>query len=281
MIGRLRSGVALLFLGLLPGPRSAQQTTASRDLILATTTSIRDAGLLDALLPLFERREGRRVKVLAVGSGQAMEIGRRGEADLLIVHDPEREHAFVAAGLAVERIPLMHNAFVIVGPKGDPARVRGNAVAEALRRIAARHARFISRGDRSGTHSKEAALWSAAGVAPRGAWYLEAGQGMGQTLQIASELQAYALTDVGTFLAHKSPLDLEILVEGDTALSNPYHVLLLNPAKFAWLDHAGARRLRDFLLDGEIQRQIGEFGRRAFGRSLFTPAGSVDRHQGR
>jgi tungstate transport system substrate-binding protein len=272
VIERLCCGVALLLLGLLPGAGCGQTAAAARDVILATTTSLRDAGLLDALLPLFEQRAGRRVKVLAVGSGQAMEIGRRGEADLLIAHDPERELGFVAAGLAEERVPLMHNEFVIVGPPDDPARVRGSGAVEGFRRIAGRGARFVSRGDRSGTHAKELALWAAGGVVGRGKWYLEAGQGMGQTLQIASELQAYALADIGTFLAHKSPLDLDVLVEGDSVLHNPYHILRLNPRRFAWLDHEGARRLRDFLLDAEIQRRIGEYGRREFGRSLFAPA---------
>jgi len=247
---------------------------ARRDLVVATTTSVRDAGLLDFLVPAFERASRLSVRVLAVGSGQAMEIGRRGEADLLIVHDPLREEEFVKAGFGVDRGALMHNEFVILGPAADPAGVRNALTATtALQAVAARKAAFVSRGDRSGTHAREQALWALAGLDPDGKeWYRETGQGMGQTLQIANELQAYTLSDVGTFLAHKSPLDLVILVEGDTLLRNPYHVILASPGRFPWVNADGARRLRDYLLDPQTQRQIGEFGRAEFGRSLFFPA---------
>ncbi|MBI3983630.1 MAG: substrate-binding domain-containing protein [Gemmatimonadetes bacterium] len=276
--GRPSIGVALLLvilpLGLLSlsGVATAQQRRIPRDLVLATTTSVRDAGLLDELLPSFERAAARRVKVVAVGSGQAIELGRRGEADLLIVHDPEREREFMASGLGSERVPLMHNEFVVLGPRDDPAAIRRVArVADAFRAIAAARARFVSRGDRSGTHAKETAVWAAAGVTPGNEWYRESGQAMGQTLQIASELGAYTLSDIGTFLAHKAPLELEILVEGDTVLLNPYHILVPNPDRFPWVDIQGAMKLRDFLLAAGTQRRIGAFGKPEYGRSLFVP----------
>ncbi len=251
----------------------AQPVGAQRDLVLATTTSVRDAGLLDVLLPQFERDKGRRVKVVAVGSGQAMELGQWGEADILILHDPLGEEAFVEEGYGIRRAPLMYNQFVLAGPFSDPAGVRsmGDAAA-ALAAIAFAGAQFVSRGDRSGTHVKELELWRRAGVEPKGSWYRESGQGMGATLQIASELQAYVLTDIGTFLAHRYPLDLQILVSGDTALFNPYHVVLANPRRFPWVDFQGALALREYLLSERAQRVIEAFGKDRFGRSLFTPA---------
>jgi tungstate transport system substrate-binding protein len=244
----------------------------ARDIVLATTTSVRDAGLLDAILPRFERESGIAVKVVAVGSGQAMELGRRGEADLLVLHDPDAEARFVAEGFGVDRRPLMHNEFVLVGPSADPAGVRGLPVVEAFRAIARAGGPFVSRGDRSGTHSKEQALWALSGVAPARAWYRESGQGMGATLVIADQFRAYALTDIGTLLGHKAPLDLPILVEGDSALQNPYHVILANPERFPRVRAAEARALRDYLLSPDTQRAIGEFRRQDFGRSLFVPA---------
>ncbi|HEX9581548.1 MAG TPA: substrate-binding domain-containing protein [Gemmatimonadales bacterium] len=276
-MGRRRPGVMLLGLAGLLAHGVVAQEPRPRDLVLATTTSVRDAGLLDILLPPFEQSRGWGVKVLAVGSGQAMEIGRRGEADLLILHDPAGEMEFVQEGYGLERRLLMRNEFVVLGPGTDPAGIKGaTRAADAFRALAARGSRFVSRGDRSGTHVKEAAVWSAAGVAPRGRWYLEAGQGMGQTLQIANELRAYTLSDLGTFLAHKSPLELEIMVEGDTALANPYHVILVSADRFPWVERTGARALRDYLLDPETQRRIGEFRRAEFGRQLFVPAKTGD-----
>jgi tungstate transport system substrate-binding protein len=262
-------GAALLLSGLVAGDARAQ----GREAVLATTTSVRDAGLLDALLPAFERRTGIRVKVLAVGSGQAMELGRRGEADILILHDPAGEERFVAGGFGIERRPLMHNEFVLVGPPADPAGVRGRGAVEAFVAIGRARARFVSRGDRSGTHEKERGLWQRSGLEPGGDWYRESGQGMGATLVIADQLRAYTLTDVGTLLAHKAPLELDILVEGDSALRNPYHVILANPARFPHTRAAEARALRDYLLEPETQRMIGEFRKREFGRALFIPAG--------
>ena len=238
-------------------------------MVLATTTSVRDAGLLDLLLPPFEQRTGLRVKVIAVGSGQAMELGRRGEADLLIVHDSVGEVAFMAAGFGAERLPLMRNWFVLVGPRDDPAAVRGRTAVEAMRAIARTGSLFVSRADRSGTNVKEDRLWDLAGVVPERAWCRESGQGMSATLQIASELGAYTLTDIGTLLSHKSPLALEILVEGDTVLANPYHILLPDPGRFPWLNVGGGRQLADYLLAPATQDAIDAFGRGEFGRGLF------------
>lgn len=270
---RIGNSGAVLLIGLLslPSALAAQQ----RDIVLATTTSVRDAGLLDFLLPPFERESGRAVKVIAVGSGQAMELGRRGEADLLIVHHQEAELAFVAQGFGSERFPFVHNEFAILGPRGDPAGIRGSAGAvAAFQAIGRAKSAFVSRGDRSGTHAKELVVWRLAGLAPNAksdAWYLESGQGMGATLQIASELEAYTLTDIGTYLTHASPLELTLLVEGDTLLRNPYHIILIDPRRFSWVDAAGAARLKDYLLSRETQAAIAAYRREQFGRSIFVP----------
>jgi len=243
----------------------------SRDVVLATTTSVRDAGLLEALLPPFERATGYTVKVIAVGSGQAMELGRRGEADLLILHDPAGEERFVAAGYGIARRALMHNEFVLAGPAADPAAVRGRDVVSAFQQIAAADAPFVSRGDRSGTHVKELAIWERAGRTPARSWYRETGQGMGATLVIASELQAYTLSDVATFLGHRLPPDLEILVAGDSILRNPYHVIRANSERFPGVNAEGATALWSYLLAPETQRVIGEFRKEELGRAIFVP----------
>ena len=251
-----------------PLPIAAQR----RDVVLATTTSVRDAGLLEHLLPRFERVTGLEVRVLAVGSGQAMALGRQGEADVLILHDPVGERQFVEDGYGVEREALMHNQFVVVGPAADPAGVRHAATAVAgLEIIAASGALFVSRGDRSGTHVKETMLWGRVGRPPDASWYRESGQGMSATLQIAAELRAYTITDLGTFLAHKAPLDLQILVQDDAILLNPYHVVIANPGLFDWVNATGGRSLSAFLRSPETQALIAEFGRAEYGRSLFLP----------
>lgn len=267
----------MLTLAALPDGAPAQ----SRDLVLATTTSVRDAGLLDRLLPPFERAAGYTVKVVAVGSGQAMELGRRGEADILILHDPAGEARFVADGYGIERRALMHNEFLVVGPASDPAKVRGLDAVSAFAAIAGVRAPFVSRGDRSGTHVKELAVWAAAGRTPGGAWYRESGQGMGATLLIADQLLAYALTDVATFLGHQYPLALVVLVEGDTLLRNPYHVILASPARFPRVNADGARALWSYLLAPETQREIGEFRREELGRAIFVPDGETVEDDGR
>jgi tungstate transport system substrate-binding protein len=265
---RFRTILTVAGIACTPAAVAAQQPD-DVEIVLATTTSVRDAGLLDDILPPFERETGHRVKVIAVGSGQAMELGRRGEADILIVHDPGGEEAFMRQGYGEERIPLMRNRFVIVGPRDDPAGIRDADPLTALQRIAASHATFVSRADHSGTHTKELRLWTMANRLPAPEWYRESGQSMGATLQIASELQAYTLTDVGTLLGHKGRLDLVILVAGDPLLDNPYHILLPSHSRFPRLNAAGARRMADYLRDPATQARITAFGRVEHGQSLF------------
>jgi tungstate transport system substrate-binding protein len=245
----------------------------NRPVILATTTSTQDTGLLDVLVPLFEKKTGLTVKTIAVGSGQAMAMGKRGDADVLLVHSPDDEKKFVEEGFGLRRRIVMHNDFVVVGPQEDKARIKGAAsAAEALKAIAAAGALFVSRGDDSGTHKKEKKLWGGAGADPGGkTWYLETGAGMGQTLQVASEKGAYTLTDRGTYLALKGTLHLDILVEGDPGLFNVYHVIEVNPQKLPLVNADGARAFADFILSPEAQDVIRTFGTEKFGTPLFYP----------
>ncbi|HXF69136.1 MAG TPA: substrate-binding domain-containing protein [Thermoflexus sp.] len=245
---------------------------ANPEIILATTTSTQDSGLLDVLIPDFEAKTGYRVKVIAVGTGAALAMGARGDADVLLTHAPDAERQLVASGDVVDRRLVMHNDFIIVGPKADPAGVRGMVKAsEALRRIAQAQALFISRGDDSGTHQMELALWKEAGITPQGAWYQESGQGMGATLKIASEKGAYTLTDRATYLAMRDRLDLILLLEGDEALYNVYHVMVINPKKHPGVNFEGAMAFADYLTSPEAQKIIGEFGKDRFGQPLFFP----------
>jgi tungstate transport system substrate-binding protein len=273
------SVAAVLFVAAYrPLPLVAAQ---SRDIILATTTSTRDAGLLDSLLPVFERRTGYTVKVVAVGSGQALALGRRGDADVVLSHAPEAERALVDSGYFVRRRLVMHNEFLIVGPAADPAGLRGASdPLAAFRRLAEGRATFVSRGDQSGTHQRELILWKRAGLstAPRGPWYLESGQGMGATLQLADEKRAYTLTDRATYLAWRDKLQLVPIVEGDAVFYNVYHVLELNPRNAPRINAAGGRAFADFLVSPETQALIEQFGKARFGQSLFVPdAGKADR----
>ena len=262
-----------------PPPTS---TTQSSQVILATTTSTRDAGLLDSLLPVFERETRYHVKVIAVGSGQALAMGRRGDADVVLSHAPEAERVLVDSGYFVRRRLVMHNEFLVVGPASDPAGLRGlsDAVA-AFRRLAERRAPFVSRGDQSGTHQREQLLWKRTGMtAPpsRDDWYVESGQGMGATLQLADEKRAYTLTDRATYLAWRDKLQLVPMVEGDSLLYNVYHVLELNPKNAARVNLTGGRALADFFVAPETQALIAGFGKARFGQSLFVPdAGKPDR----
>ena len=246
-----------------------------QEVLLATTTSARDTGLLDSLLPFYEQRTGYKVKVVAVGTGQAIAMARRGDAQIVLVHAPEIERAEVDSGHFVRRRLVMHNEFLFVGPGLDPATLRGlHDPVAALRRLVEAKAPFVSRGDRSGTHLFELKLWTLSGLAPPapGGWYIEAGQGMAATLQMASEKRAYTITDRGTFLVWQSKLELVPLVEGDTVLYNVYHVMEVPNAE------AGARALGDFFVSPEAQAFIGTFGTTRFGRPLFIPdAGNVDR----
>lgn len=241
-------------------------------IILATTTSTQDSGLLDVLVPAFEEPTGFSVKVVAVGSGQAMTMGAECNADVLLVHSPAAEEEFMAAGNGVDRRLVMHNDFVVVGPAADPAGIKGMASApEAFAKIAGAEATFVSRGDTSGTHAKELGIWKKAEITPQGAWYLESGQGMGATLTIASEKGAYTLTDRATYLATKDNLALDILVGGDASLLNVYHVISVNPEKCSAVNSTGATSWADFLVSPEGQAMIGEFGVEEYGQPLFVP----------
>lgn len=242
------------------------------EIILATTTSTQDSGLLDALVPMFEQESGYTVKTVAVGTGQALKMGEEGNADILLVHSPKAEEAFMQAGFGLERHLIMHNDFVLVGPATDPAGIRNAAsTTQALIQIANAAAPFVSRGDDSGTHKMERSLWEAAGSPHLSGWYIESGQGMGATLRIASEKQAYTLTDRATYLANRATLQLEVLLKGDPSLLNIYHVIVVNPEKWPQVNLSGARAFVKFLLAPETQALIGQFGVSEYGQPLFFP----------
>jgi tungstate transport system substrate-binding protein len=259
----------------LAGARADAAEKQQKTLILATTTSTQDSGLLDALLPVFGKQTGYVVKTIAVGTGQALAMGRRGEADVLLVHAPAEERKLVDEGFGASRRLVMHNDFVVVGPAADPAKVKGFATSkEAFRKIAEAGALFLSRGDDSGTHSKEKAIWKAAGVNPEGQrWYQQTGLGMGETLNVASEKGGYTLSDRGTLLARGKarPLGLEILVQGEPGLLNVYHVIEVSPARWPKVNAAGAKAFADFMVSKEGQALIGKFGVDRFGAPLFFP----------
>ena len=257
----------LFFSGM--APVHAQQKT----IILATTTSTQDSGLLDLLLPIFEKKTGYFVKTIAVGSGQAMAMGQKGEADVLLVHSPDAEKKFMAEGYGINRRLVMHNDFIVVGPAEDPAKINGlKSSQEAFKKIASAQALFVSRGDNSGTDAKEKAIWKAARIKPEGEkWYQQTGLGMGQTLNVAAEKKGYTLADRGTYLAMKKNLNLDILVEGDAILLNIYHVIEVNPAKWPKVNTAGAKAFSDFMVSRETQDMIKTFGVEKFGSPLFFP----------
>lgn len=255
------------------GFTTAEAAKAQKAVILATTTSTQDSGLLDVLIPMFEKKTGYFVKTIAVGSGQAMAMGSKGEADVLLVHSPAAEKKFMADGNGVNRRLIMHNDFVIVGPPDDPAKIKGmKKAAEAFKKIAASGSVFTSRGDKSGTHVKEMDIWKAAGVKVEGEkWYQQTGLGMGQTLNVAAEKKTYTLTDRGTYLALKKNLGLEILVEGDGILLNIYHVMEVNPKKWPKANFAGGKAFADFMVSKEAQSVIKTFGVEKYGSPLFFP----------
>jgi tungstate transport system substrate-binding protein len=244
-----------------------------KTIILATTTSTQDSGLLDVLIPIFEKKTGYFVKTIAVGSGQAMAMGQKGEADVLLVHSPDAEKKFVAEGYGINRRLVMHNDFIIAGPAEDPAKIKGmRSASEAFKKIASAKALFLSRGDNSGTHAKEKAIWKASGIKPEGEkWYQQTGLGMGQTLNVASEKKGYTLADRGTYLALKKNIGLDILVEGDAILLNIYHVIEVNPAKWPKVNASGAKAFADFMVFKETQNIIKTFGVDKFGSPLFFP----------
>ncbi len=252
---------------------SPAPTKASGTLILATTTSTQDSGLLDVLVPMFEKESGYTVKTVAVGSGQAIEQASRGDADVVLVHSPAAEKKMVDAGDGIERTLVMHNDFIIVGPAGDPAGVKvASTTNDAMTAIATKQARFISRGDNSGTNALELNLWKAVTITPKGqSWYEESGQGMGATLQIANQKDAYTISDRATYLAQKKNLDLAIVFEKDKALLNVYHVILVNPARHPNVHADAARAFAAFLVRAGVQKVIGEFGIDTAGEPLFVP----------
>ncbi len=258
------------------GEATAAETAVEHgpsDVILATTTSTQDSGLLDVLVPLFEDETGYNVKVIAVGTGQALAMGERGDADVLLVHAPDSEKELVDSGAAINRMLVMHNDFVIVGPEDDPAGVAGmTSAVDALAAIYEAGATFISRGDDSGTNKRELSLWEEAALDPEGeSWYEQSGQGMGATLQIANQKEAYTLSDRGTFLAQSENLDLVVLVEGDPLLLNVYSVMQVNPDMFDLVNGPGGQAFAEFMVSETAQEAIRDFGVDEFGEPLFIP----------
>ena len=273
-----RLAAALAWIALIVGSQ-VQAAPPQKDIILATTTSTQDSGLLDVLVPVFEKKTGYRVKTIAVGSGQAMAMGQRGEADVLLVHSPEAEKKFVAEAFGINRRLVMHNDFIVLGPPQDPTGVKAaKSAIEAFQKIALAGQSFVSRGDNSGTHAQEKKVWKATGINPDGQkWYQQTGLGMGQTLAVAAEKRAYVLADRGTFLALRKNLGLVILSEGDAALLNVYHVIEVNPGKFPKVNAPGARAFAEFMVSKEVQALIAQFGVEKFGSPLFFPdAGKKD-----
>ncbi|HEY7600959.1 MAG TPA: substrate-binding domain-containing protein [Methylomirabilota bacterium] len=267
-----RMVLATLALLVAAGPLAAQTPTpASRTLILSTTTSTQDSGLLDVLVPMFEKATGYSVKTISVGTGQALALAARGEADVTLVHAPALEKKYAEEGKLSNRRLVMYNDFVVIGPTEDPAQIKGQPAVEALKRIAAAQARFVSRGDKSGTHALELALWKQAGIEPKASWYIESGQGMGQTLLVANERRAYAITDRGTYLAFQKRVDRPILVEKDRVLLNIYSVMEVNPANGPRVNAAAGKAFADFMIAPETQAVIKTFGVEKFGQPLFVP----------
>jgi len=256
----------------------------TKTIILSTTTSTQDSGLLDVLIPIFEKNTGYFIKTIAVGSGQAMAMGQKGEADVLLVHSPAAEKKFVAEGYGINRRLIMHNDYIIVGPPGDSAKIKGiKSASEAFKKIASAQALFLSRSDKSGTHSKEMDIWKTAGIKPEGEkWYQQTGLGMGQTLNVTAEKKGYTLADRVTYLALKKNLGLDILVEGDAILLNIYHVMEVNPAKWSKINAAGGKAFADFMVSKETQEIIKTFGVDKFGSPLFFPdAGKKEEELGK
>ncbi len=266
MIRQLFASLLILGFSLVASPASAAPAV-----VLATTTSTQDTGLLDVLVPAFERASGYQVKTIAVGTGAALAMGERGDADVLLVHAPAAEEAYMAKDRGLSRALVMHNAFIVVGPASDPAHVKGTATAQdAFAAIARAQAPFVSRGDDSGTNIKELALWKAASVTP-GAWYIKTGSGMADTLHVASQRAAYTLTDDGTYLSQRSTLSLVPLVEDAKDLRNVYHIIVVKPLAGHVSNQPGGEAFAKFMNAPETQRIIATYGRERFGRPLFTP----------
>lgn len=247
-------------------PAPTPSASEKKEIILATTTSTQDSGLLDALLPVFEQQSGISVKVIAVGTGQAIKLGEEGNADVLLVHSRKAEDEFVEKGFGINAYDVMYNQFYIVGPAEDPAGIKGvQSAKEAMAKIAGKQSPFVSRGDDSGTDKKEKSIWKDAAITPEGSWYISSGQGMGETLQMADEMRAYTLTDEATFLSRK--LNLEVLVQGDKSLLNPYGIIQV---KSSTKPEEGMQLIR-FFTEEQGQKLIGEFGKETYGKGLFVP----------
>jgi tungstate transport system substrate-binding protein len=255
----------------LSAPIAYAQQSADKVLRLSTTTSTENSGLLKALLPVFETKTGMKVNVISVGSGKALELGKNGDVDVTLVHARQDEEKFVHDGWGIDRRDLMYNDFVVVGPESDPAKVKGSKnVIAAFSRIASSGARFISRGDNSGTDVMEKSYWQAAGTKPIGVAYVSAGLGMGEVVNMAAEMRAYTMTDRATFSAYKAKTRLTILVEGDKRMFNPYGIIAVNPAKHPGVNYKGAKLLIDWLTSREGQARIASF--KPAGEQLFFPS---------
>ena len=253
---------------------------ASKNVILSTTTSTQDSGLLDVLVPLFEKKSGTSVKTISVGTGQALELAAKGEADVALVHAPTLEKIYVADGKLLNRRLVMYNDFIILGPANDPAQIKSTkSSAAAMKRIAASASRFVSRGDNSGTHNLEKSLWKSAAIQPKGEWYIESGQGMGATLGIANDRGAYTISDRATYLAFRKRVTLAILLEGDRPLLNIYSVMEVNPANGPRVNTAGGKAFADFMVASETQAVIKSFGVKKFGQPLFIPVAGMREEQ--
>lgn len=263
-----------IFIFLIINIVSYNQKTAVREkeIILSTTTSTYDSGLLDELIPVFEKKYKISVKPIAVGTGEALGMGERGEVDVVLVHARSAEDKFLEEGYGVNRKDVMHNDFVIIGPEEDPAEIKGNEnVTEAFKKMSEKQMLFLSRGDDSGTHKKEIKIWEEAGIEPKGDWYLEAGQGMAGTIMIANEKNAYTLTDRGTYLSLQKNIQLKILFEGDPLLLNSYGIIAVNPNKYSHVNYEGAIKFIDFITSKEGQEIIKNFGIGKYGQPLFFP----------
>jgi tungstate transport system substrate-binding protein len=268
----------LLSCTVLAGCKGPNRIDSDKIITLATTTSFQESGLLDALLPSFTKQTGIEVRVVAVGSGQALQLARRGDADVVVAHAADAEKTFMSEGYGTVRLPLMRDQFVLLGPRLDPAKVRGlPSVTEAFQRIAKARGDFVSRADESGTHVKEKEIWKAAAIKPEGAWYIQAGTGMAAALRMAEEKEAYLLCDRGTYLANRGEPGLEILVQNDPLLINHYSVILVSAEKFPHLDQQAGRKFVDFLVSAETQKQIAAFGKDKYGTQLYVPEAEAPR----
>jgi len=253
---------------------------ANRSVILSTTTSTQDSGLLDVLVPLFEKQTGYSVKTISVGTGQALALAAKGEADVVLVHAPTLERKYLADGKLLNRRLVMYNDFIVIGPRSDPAKIKSvKSSIDAMKRIAVSASRFVSRGDNSGTHNLEKSLWKSAAIQPKGDWYIESGQGMGATLGIANDRSAYTISDRATYLAFRKRVTLAVLLEGDKLLLNIYSVLEVNPANGPRINAAGGKTFADFMGAPQTQAVIKSFGVQKFGQPLFIPVAGMREEQ--